>query len=124
MFVELLVSAIIWATFAIVVSQLASILIMWSLGLPPRKLVKEIEDVQNPAVGAVFFAVSLTAALFVSILASDGPTTAPPLETLAWVGGGLLIAIVYVVILFMIAHRVMGRLSRRKCIHLYPPGSD
>ncbi|MEO0565645.1 MAG: hypothetical protein AAF125_26290, partial [Chloroflexota bacterium] len=35
--------------------------------LPPKRLRKEIEDVQNPAVGASFFVVSLTVALFVSM---------------------------------------------------------
>lgn len=109
MFIELLVSAVIWATFTIVVSQLACIVIMWALGLPPRKLVKEIEDVQNTAVGAVFFTISLTATIFVSVLSSDGPTIAPPLDTVLWVLGGLLLAVIYVAILFMITHRIMGR---------------
>lgn len=109
MFVELVVSAIAWATFTIIVSQLACILIMWGLGLPPRKLAQEIQDVQNTAVGAIFFIVSLTAAIFVSVLSSAGPTVAQPLETLVWIVGGLLIATIYVAILFIIAHRIMGR---------------
>ncbi|CAG1014385.1 MAG: hypothetical protein IAE83_12875 [Anaerolinea sp.] len=109
MFLELEVSAVAWATFTIIVSQLICILIMWGLGLPPRKLVKEIEDVQNTAVGVVFFTISLTAAIFVSVLSSDGPTYSPPLETLAWIVGGVVVGIIYVAILFMITHRIMGR---------------
>ncbi len=110
MFVDLVLSALAWATLTVVVSQLASVLIMWALGLPPRKLVHEIEDVQNTAVGAVFFAVSLVAALFVSTLSADNPTEAPPLETALWIGGGLLASVLYTGILFMLAHRIMGRL--------------
>jgi uncharacterized membrane protein YjfL (UPF0719 family) len=109
MFWELELTALGWATFTIVVSQLVSIIVMWILGLPPRKIVKEIEDVQNTAVGAIFFIISLTATLFVSVLSSDGPTTAPPLETLVWVVGGLLTATIFMLLLFVIAHRVMGR---------------
>ncbi len=110
MFLDLVVTALLWATFATVVSQAISIGLMWALGLPPRRLVKEIEDVQNPAVGATFFIVSLGTALWTSLLASDGvPNPAPPLETMVWIGGGFVIATLYTMILFVIAHRLMGR---------------
>jgi hypothetical protein len=110
-FLPLAASALVWATFAVFVSQLASIGVMWLLGLPPRKLTHEIEDVQNPAVGAVFFIISLTASIFVGFMTTSGFTPDPPfLESAAWIIGGLLLALVYTWILFIVAHRVMGRL--------------
>jgi hypothetical protein len=107
-FVELAISAVLWATFATVISQLVGIAVMWALGLPPRKLVAEIVDVQNPAVGATFFIISLTASIFVSVLSGGPPTVAEPLETALWIIGGLLLAVLYTTLAFAIAHRLMG----------------
>jgi drug/metabolite transporter (DMT)-like permease len=110
-FLALVGSALVWATFAIFVSQLASIGVMWLLGLPPKKLTHEIEDVQNPAVGAVFFIISLTASIFVGFMTTSGFTPDPPfLESAAWIIGGLILGFVYTVILYIAAHRIMGRL--------------
>lgn len=107
-FVELAISAVLWTTFATVVAQLVGIGVMWALGLPPRKLVAEIVDVQNPAVGATFFIISLTASIFVSVLSGGQPTTAEPLETALWIIGGLLLAMIYTLLVFTIALRLMG----------------
>ncbi len=109
-FLSLVGSALAWATFAIVVSQGTSILIMWGLGLPPSKLTHEIEDVQNPAVGAFFFIISLIASIFVGFMTTSGFTPDPStLESAAWIIGGLVIASLYTALIFMIAHRMMGR---------------
>jgi|GEM_PF-971980 len=110
-FLTLVGSALAWATFAVIISQAASIIMMWLLGLPPRKLTHEIEEVQNSAVGACFFIISLTASLFIGLMTSDGFTPDPSLvESAAWIVGGVILGFVYTLILFMIAHRVMGRL--------------
>jgi hypothetical protein len=112
MFVEAAISAIVWSAISIVISQAIGILLMWWLGLPPRKLIHEIEDVQNPAVGACFFILSLTASLWVGALASDGFTITESFLTGAgWIIGGLLVAAGFTALNFMIAHRLMGRLN-------------
>lgn len=109
-FLSLVGEALFWATLAIVISQVASILVVWLLGLPPGKLVKEIEDVQNPAVGACFFIISLTATFFVGFMTTDGFTPDPSaLESAAWIIGGVLLGFLYTGLIFIIAHRVMGR---------------
>lgn len=109
-FLDLVASAVAWATFAVFVSQLTSIALVWVLGVPPSKLAHEIEDVQNPAVGACFFIISLTASLFVALMTTDGFTPDPSFaEGAAWIIGGLILGFIYTFILFMIAHRVMGR---------------
>lgn len=109
-FLALVGEALFWATLAIVISQGASIVVMWLLGLPPAKLVKEIEDVQNPAVGALFFIISLIATFFVGFMTTDGFTPDPSaLESAAWIIGGVLLAFLYTGLIFIIAHRVMGR---------------
>lgn len=112
MFVDAAISAIIWSAISIIIAQAAGILIMWWLGLPPRKLVHEIEDVQNTAVGAWFFILALTASLWVGALASDGFTVAETTVSGAgWIVGGLLVATGFTALNFMIAHRVMGRVN-------------
>lgn len=109
-FLSLVWSALVWATFAVIVSQGTSILIMWWLGLPPGKLTHEIEDVQNPAVGACFFIISLTASLFVGFMTSSGFTPDPSFwEGAAWIIGGVVVASLYTALIFVIAHRLMGR---------------
>ena len=109
-FLSLVSSAIAWATFSVFVSQLTSILLVWMLGVPPRKLAHEIEEVQNPAVGACFFIISLTASLFVALMTTDGFTPDPSFaEGAVWIIGGLILGFVYTFILFMVAHRLMGR---------------
>lgn len=109
-FLSTVISALLWAILAVIISQVASILVMWLLGLPPRKLTHEIEDVQNTAVGALFFIISLTATIFVGFMTSDGFTPDPPaLESAAWIIGGVILGFLFMMLLFMIAHRVMGR---------------
>jgi uncharacterized membrane protein YjfL (UPF0719 family) len=110
MSIDLVLSALFWATFAIVISQAVAIGLMWWLGLPPRKLAVEIEDVQNTAVGASFFIVSLAAAIFISLMSTSGFTPDPSFaEGTFWIIGGLIVASLYTAILFIIAHRLMGR---------------
>lgn len=109
-FLALVVSSLVWSTFAVVISQGISIFVMWLLGLPPRKLIHEIEDVQNPAVGALFFIISFTATIFVGFMTTDGFTPDPSaLEGAAWIIGGLIIALGYTYVLLELAHRIMGR---------------
>lgn len=107
-----LVAAILWATLAIVVSQMVGIGVMWWLGLPPKKLVHEIEDVQNTAVGACFFIISLTAAIFIGVYFSNGFSRVEEFGTsAAWFVSGLVLSVIYVAIIFAFAHRVMGRVN-------------
>jgi ABC-type multidrug transport system fused ATPase/permease subunit len=108
MSLELIISALLWMTFAVIVSQATSILLMWWLGLPPGKLSEEIAEVQNPAVGACFFIVSLAASIFISIMASAGFSPDPSfIEGAFWIIGGLVVAAAYTAILFSIAYRFM-----------------
>ena len=107
---ESILAAIAWTTLAIVVSQLVSIGVMAWLGLPPKKLIHEIEVVQNPAVGASFFIISLTTSIFISVYFSDGYDQFQNFgDSAAWFVVGLLIATAYMAIAFTIAHRLMGR---------------
>jgi hypothetical protein len=109
-FGELALSAVLWATLVTLVSQGVSILVVWWLGLPPKKLVHEIEVVQNPAVGAIFFIITLTVSLFISQWAGDPRSSSGSnLEEIAWFVGGILVGVIYTAIVYMIAHRVMGR---------------
>ena len=109
MFLQLALSAILWATLASAISLAASIGLLWWFGVSPRRLAREINDVQNPGVGAIFFIVSLITSMFVSVLAG-GPATgaSPVLEEIAWVLGGAVLASVYAWIAFLIAHRIMA----------------
>jgi len=85
------------------------------LGLPPKKLIHEIEVVQNPAIGACFFIISLAVALFIGIFTSDGfsandPTYVEPswIVSTGWIIMALFIGGLLTWISFEIAHRVMG----------------
>ncbi len=110
-FVAVAGSTLAWSLFAVFISQSVSVGVMWLLGLPPRKLAREIEEVQNAAVGACFFIISLIASFFVGFMTTDGFTPDPsPIEGAAWIIGGVLLAFVLTIILFVVAHRVMGRL--------------
>jgi hypothetical protein len=109
MSVELILSALFWMTFATVVSQAVAILLMAWLGLPPGKLAHEIVEIQNPAVGASFFIISLAASIFISLMSSSGFTPDPTFaEGAAWIIGGLVVAALYVSVIFMIAHRLLN----------------
>jgi hypothetical protein len=109
MSVELVISAILWTTLAVIISQGVSIVLMRWLGLPPSKLVREIVDVQNTAVGACFFIISLGASIFVSLMTSAGFTPDPPaLESALWIVGGVVVAMIYTAIMFVITHRILG----------------
>lgn len=107
-FLTLGASALAWSLFAVFISQIASIGVMWLLGLPPKKLTHEIEDVQNAAVGACFFIISLIASFFVGFMTTDGFTPDPSFaESAAWIIGGVLLSIVLTIALFLVAHRLM-----------------
>jgi hypothetical protein len=109
-FMTLAFSALTWATLSVFISQAVSIIVIWMLGLPPRRLAHEIQDVQNPAVGATFFIISMIASFFVGLMTTDGFTPDPAFaESVAWIVGGVLLASVYTLLLFMVAHRMMGR---------------
>ncbi len=104
------VGALGWSVLSIAISQAVSVALMAWLGLPPKKLVKEIEVVQNPAVGACFFIISLTVALFVGMFTTNGSSDAGGIVPgAAWVVGTLVLGWAFTWLSFIVAHRVMGR---------------
>lgn len=110
MLLDQIFAALLWTTLAVVVSQAVSIGIMWGLGLSPKRLVHEIEDVQNPAVGAMFFIISLAVAIYISVFFSTGYSAQTTFgQSALWFVTGLVIAHIYLIITLMIAHRVMDR---------------
>lgn len=116
---ELLLAALGWATLSIVVSQAVGITLMWWLGLSLKQLIHEIEDVQNVAIGASFFIISLTTSLFISIFFSDGFTGSEEFGSSAlWFIAGLVLAWVYVAIIFILAHRLMSRVNNEN-VYMY-----
>lgn len=107
-------SAILWSLAAVIISQLVSIGLMSWLGLPIKKLTHEIEDVQNPAVGASFFIISLAVAFFVGMFTTDifirDPQPALPfLNNLLWILGALVLSSLIVFVNFQIAYNLMGK---------------
>jgi hypothetical protein len=108
---ELVINSLIYATAATIISQAMGVLVMWRLGLPPKKLAHEIEDVQNSAVGASFFIISLVTAIVIGVLAADPAPADTWLENLAWIVGGIVLATIYTGISFMLTHRIMGRIE-------------
>lgn len=109
--VELVFSSLAYATFATVVSQTLGILAMWWLGLKPRKLAREIEDVQNIAVGASFFIIALTTSIFIGVLTAAPAPAQSLLASYLWILGGIGLATVYTAIAFTIAHRMLRPLE-------------
>ncbi|GAB4553030.1 MAG: hypothetical protein OHK0023_21670 [Anaerolineae bacterium] len=107
--VDDVVSALGWSVVATVIAQIVSILVLWLLGVPPRRIRHEIEDVQNPAAGALYFVISLIAATWSAKLSSDGlPTPAnSDFESALWIFGGILFATLFTIIAYWIAHRVL-----------------
>ncbi|MCE7946304.1 MAG: hypothetical protein DYG88_02640 [Chloroflexi bacterium CFX4] len=106
--VDAIVSALLWAIFATVIAQVVSLIALWILGVPPRRIRHEIEEVQNPAVGALYFVIALIASLWAAKLASDGlPQIAPPLETFIWIAGGIVVASAFTALAFVVAHRLL-----------------
>lgn len=103
---ELALSSILWATAATVISQAIAIGIMWRLGVPPKKLAHEIEDVQNTAVGATFFIISVIASIFIGLMAQEPSPAESDLESAAWILGGIALALIYSGISFVIFHRL------------------
>lgn len=107
--------AIGWSVAATIVAQLISVTLMAWLGLPPKKLVHEIEEAQNPAVGASFFIISLAVGLFIGILTSDGfdvnsANYQDPgfVAGAGWIIMALILGTVLMWISFEIAYRIMG----------------
>ncbi|MEO0596795.1 MAG: hypothetical protein AAFV98_16530 [Chloroflexota bacterium] len=110
-----IVSAIGWTVLATIIAQVVSVGLMAWLGLKPSKLIYEIEEVQNPAVGACFFIISLATGLFVGMFTSNGfsandPATTDPgfWASTGWIVLALLMGMALTWILFEIAHRAMG----------------
>ena len=109
MFLEQVISAIVWATLATAISVSVGLLLIWWFGLNPRRLAHEIDDVQNAGVGATFFIVSLITSLFVSVLAGGVPTRSVSVaEELGWAVVGVLVSVVYTLIEFFIVHRAIA----------------
>lgn len=109
---DLVIEAVLWTIVATAIAQLVTIILLWMLGLKPERLAHEIEDKQNAAVGAAFFIISLIASIFVSVLASDGFSTADTsAETLGWIVGGAAGATLFTLVLFWIAHRLLQPLE-------------
>ena len=104
------VSAIAWSVVATLISQMVSVIILAWLGLPPKKLIHEIEEVQNPAIGACFFIIALAVGLFVGAFTSDGFTTNDPgiAGSTGWIVLALFMGGLITWVSFEIAHRVMG----------------
>ncbi len=113
--VLVIVGAIGWTIVATIISQIVSISIMTWLGLPPKKLIHEIEEIQNTAVGASFFIISLAVGFFIGAFTSDGfsandPSYVDPgfLGSTGWIVLALVLGAVLTWISFEIAHRAMG----------------
>jgi hypothetical protein len=110
MTLEEIISTVVWTAGSIIVSQGVTILLMWRLGLSPHKLAEEIEEVQNTAVGAWFFIISLAASLFIGLMASSGFTEDPSfIESTVWIIGGLLLAVAFTAVLFYLGHRFLAQ---------------
>lgn len=111
MLIDQIIAALLWTTLAVVVSQATSFFVIWGLGLSPKRLVHEIEDVQNPAVGAMFFSISLAVALYIGIFFSSGYSTSETTfgQSALWFVVGLLIAHLYMILTLFIVHRLMDR---------------
>ena len=118
MFAQQMLAALGWATLSILAAQAAGIGLMWWLGLPPKKLVHEIEDVQNTAVGASFFVVSVAASIYIGVFFSAGYTSEQDfIGSAIWFLGGLLASFIYVYIIFVIAHNLMDRVENETVYH-------
>ncbi|MEM6527684.1 MAG: hypothetical protein AAF653_05280, partial [Chloroflexota bacterium] len=95
---------------SVIVAQVISISLMWFLGLPPKKLVREIEVRQNAAVGASFFIISLAVSFFISQFVTNGQSeTVSFLAGAGWITGALALGTLLMWLSFIIAHNVMGR---------------
>lgn len=102
-----ILNTLIWATAATIGSQLIAMLLVAWIGVPPKKLAHELEETQNVAIGAIFFIISLTASIFIGVLVAEPTEADSTLATLAWIGGGLLLSLIYTIINFWIAHEVL-----------------
>jgi hypothetical protein len=100
-----IINVILWTVFVTVVSQTIAITVMAGLGLMPRRLRYEIEDRQNPAIGAFFFVISLIAAIYIGFASGDGYQPADSVvEDILWVAGGGILALILTAIIFWAAH--------------------
>jgi len=109
----LILEAVIWTVFIIVLSQIISFAIIGWLGVPPSKMEHEIEEKQNAAVGAIFFIVTLIVSIFVSVLASNGFTEVESAATGAmWIFGGVSFGVILTFLNIFIVFRWMGKEER------------
>lgn len=110
MSVEIVGSALLWALLATLLAQLFTTLIVWILGISPAKLVHEIVEIQNPAVGASFFVVSLVVSLFIGLITSSGFTHSSSIvEEILWIAIGIVTATLYSVLMLVIVHQVFAK---------------
>lgn len=108
---NIILNTFLWATAATIGSQLIAMLLVWWIGVSPKKLAHEIEETQNVAIGAIFFIVSLTAAIFIGVLAAEPAEAETTLATIGWIGGGLLLSLIYTIINFWIAHEILDSIE-------------
>lgn len=111
--VSLIFAAILWAIFGTLISQFVSVGLMWWLGLGPKRLIHEIEETQNAAVGASFFIISLAVAFFVGMLTSNGFSRQEQtiLEGTIWIVLALVAGIALMWLSFEVAHTIMQRVD-------------
>jgi len=106
---NLVLEVVLWSIAITLISQGIGLAVMMLLGLSPRHLAHVIEDEQNPAVGAVFFIISLITAIYISTVAGDGYNPAESAaEDLAWMLGGALLAAGMTLISFRVAYQAMS----------------
>ena len=109
-FLELAWRSIAWSLVSTLAAIFISLLAMFYFHITPREAIHEVEEDQNVAVGAIFFVVSIIAALFIGFMASDGFTEASPVEEIQWIVFGLALSLLYTIIISWIvlkpvAHR-------------------
>ncbi|MCI0709661.1 MAG: hypothetical protein L0154_05800 [Chloroflexi bacterium] len=108
---DVVLNSLLYATVATMLSQVIAIGAMRWLGLSPTKLAHQIEDVQNVAVGAGFFVISLITSIFIAVLAAAPEEAESVLASWGWIFGGLALALLYTGFSFAVAHRMMARLE-------------
>ena len=108
---DVVLNSLLYATVATILSQVIAVGAMRWLGLSPNKLAHEIEDVQNVAVGASFFVISLITSIFIAVLAAEPEEADSVLASWGWIFGGLALSLLYSGVSFWVAHRMLTPLE-------------